>query len=105
MAAVILMAIVVLPMLGYQKYRKHKAKKAIKKELAKQPEPLQGGYQAVREQSGDHPPSYDDTVGSHPSPPYSPNRPPGYIQRPSSNRELPAGHLPNSYLSPTAVAL
>ncbi|OBT67866.1 hypothetical protein VE03_02554 [Pseudogymnoascus sp. 23342-1-I1] len=105
MAAVVLMAIVVLPMMGYQKYRKHKARKAMKKELGAQPEPLQGGHQAVREQTGDHPPSYDDTVGSHPSPPYTANGPPGYLQRPSSNRGLPVGHLPNSYLSPTAVAL
>ncbi|OBT42862.1 hypothetical protein VE00_07533 [Pseudogymnoascus sp. WSF 3629] len=105
MAAVVLMAIVVLPVMGYQKYRKHKARKTLKKELASQPEQIQGGHQAVREQSGDHPPSYDDTVGSHPSPPYSSNRPPGYVQRTSGNRGLPVGHLPGSYLSPTAVAL
>ncbi|KFZ10516.1 hypothetical protein V501_05163 [Pseudogymnoascus sp. VKM F-4519 (FW-2642)] len=62
MAAVVLMAIVVLPVMGYQKYRKHKARKALKKELDAQPEPLQGGHQAAWEQSGDHPPSYDDTL-------------------------------------------
>ncbi|KFY72165.1 hypothetical protein V499_07691 [Pseudogymnoascus sp. VKM F-103] len=104
MAAVVLMAIVVLPVMGYQKYRKHKARKALKKELDAQPEPLQGGHQAAWEQSGDHPPSYDDTVGSHPSPPYSSNKPPGYVQRTSGNRGLPVGHLPGSYLSPTALS-
>ncbi|ELR01650.1 hypothetical protein VC83_00872 [Pseudogymnoascus destructans] len=104
MAAVVLMAIVVLPMMGYQKYRKHKARKAMKKELGAQPEPP-GGHQALWEQFGDHPPSYDDAVGSHPSPPYSSNRPPGYVQRTSGNRGLPVGHLPGPYLSPTAVAL
>ncbi|OBT72088.1 hypothetical protein VF21_09053 [Pseudogymnoascus sp. 05NY08] len=105
MAAVVLMAIVVLPMLGYKKYQKHKARKALKNELAAQPEPVEGGHQASRERSGDHPPSYDDTFGSHPSPPYSSNKPPGYIQQPSGNRGLPVGHLPGAYLSPTAVAL
>ncbi|KFX87845.1 hypothetical protein V490_07987 [Pseudogymnoascus sp. VKM F-3557] len=83
MAAVVLMAIVVLPMMGYKKYRKHKARKALKKEqLAAQPKPLQGGHQAAWEQSGDQPPSYDDTVGALPSPPYSPNRLPGHLESP-----------------------
>ncbi|KFY12266.1 hypothetical protein V492_03984 [Pseudogymnoascus sp. VKM F-4246] len=105
MAAVVLMAVVVLPMMGYKKYRKHKARKAMKKELRAQPQPHQSGQQALWEQSGDQPPSYDDTFSAHPSPPYSPNRPPGYTQGTSNNHGLPVGHLPNSYLSPTAVAL
>ncbi|KFY21593.1 hypothetical protein V493_07277 [Pseudogymnoascus sp. VKM F-4281 (FW-2241)] len=105
MAAVILMAIVVLPMMGYEKYRRHKARKAMKKDLAAQSELRRGGHQAAWEQSGDQPPSYDDTVGSHPSPPYSPNRPPGYIERTSGNPELAVGHLPGSHISPTAVSL
>ncbi|KFX93626.1 hypothetical protein O988_06704 [Pseudogymnoascus sp. VKM F-3808] len=106
MAAVVLMAIVVLPMMGYKKYRKHKARKALKKEqLAAQPKPLQGGHQAAWEQSGDQPPSYDDTVGALPSPPYSPNRPPGYIERTPREHGPLNSHLHTTYLPPNVLAI
>lgn len=69
-------------------YSRHKARKAVEKELHAEAELLQDEDEALCRQSGGLPPSYEDISKSQAAPPYTPNRATGKAKQASSRRGL-----------------